>query len=337
MTNNQPNIVVIGGGTGSYVVLKAVKLVSPNISAIVSMVDSGGSTGALRDQYGALPSGDIRQCILALSNSNKAMRDLLNYRFGEGDLQGHSFGNLLLAALEKTSDNFDTAVMKAGKILNITGTVIPATLDDTNLVLKDGDKEVVGEHNIESSVFKSGKKPVFSLRPAAPINMRAKQALKEADLIIFAPGSLYESVISVLLIDGVADAIDESKAKLLHVVNLVTKPGQTDNWMVQDYSHELERYLINKKLDFVLYNSAKPTKEMLKQYAHDGEFPVLFGTENYGLNAKYIAKKLISIYDEDIDTNDALAIERSLIRHDDRELAKSIKEIIDSIGVNKDA
>lgn len=322
------NIVVIGGGTGSYAVLQAVKLVSPNISAVVSMVDDGGSTGALRDQYGALPPGDIRQCILALSNSNKAMRDLLSYRFGDGDLKGHSFGNLLLTALQKTSNDFDTAVMKAGKILNISGTVIPVTIDSTQLVLKDGDDEIVGEHNIEKAILKSGRKPDLSLRPKADINQRAKQALEQADLIIFAPGSLYESVISVLLVDGVADAIDKSKAKLLQIVNLVTKPGQTDDWTVQDYAFELERYLINTKLDFVLYNTAKPSADMLSKYAHDGEYPVhLAKNSKHQLKAELIGLNLISLYQDEINKHDALALERTLIRHDPIVLAKAIKSI----------
>lgn len=322
------NIVVIGGGTGSYAVLQAVKLVSPNISAVVSMVDDGGSTGALRDQYGALPPGDIRQCILALSNSNKAMRDLLSYRFGDGDLKGHSFGNLLLTALQKTSDNFDTAVMKAGKILNITGTVIPVTIDSTQLVLKDGDDEIVGEHNIEKAILKSGRKPDLSLRPKANINQRARQAIEQADLIIFAPGSLYESVISVLLVDGVADAIDKSNAKLLQIVNLVTKPGQTDGWSVQDYAQELERYLINTQLDYVLYNTAKPSADMLSKYAHDGEYPVNYNEKSaYKLQAKAVGLNLISLYQDEINKHDALALERTLIRHDPIVLAKAIKSL----------
>ncbi len=325
-----PNFVVIGGGTGSFTLLKSLKNYTPNITALVSMVDNGGSTGQLRDEYGVLPAGDVRQCLVALSNSSSTMRQLFNYRFGEGSFDGHSFGNLFLAAVEKITDDFAKGVTLAGEVLNITGRVMPITLDNTQLVLLDGNEEIIGEHSIDSLVLKSKKKPELTLRPRALLNPRAKQAILNADIVIIAPGSLYESLISSLIVDGVKDALDETNAKLVQVVNLVTKPGQTDGWSVTDYVKEIERFTGKNSIDFVLYNTSKPSKEMMKQYSRDGEFPVSSEKiikPNAINKCKMIGLDLLSFYDEPSVPNDKLAVERTLIRHDGDKVARQIMKI----------
>lgn len=322
-----PKVVVIGGGTGSFTLLSGLKRHTTNITALVSMVDNGGSTGQLRDEYGVLPPGDVRQCLVALSNSSQEMRDLFNFRFGEGSFEGHSFGNLFLAAVEKMTNNFADSTRLAAEVLNISGRVVPITLDNTHLVLKNGTEEVVGEHNIESAVMHERIKPEFTLRPLAYINPDARQAILDADMVVLAPGSLYESLVASLIVDGVADALQRTNARIVQVVNLVTKPGQTDGWSVADYAHELGRFIGEDTVDYVLYNTRKPTKSMLSQYARDGEFPVSIDESFTGLPWKFIGSDMLSTYDNKISKYDTLAAERTLIRHNPDALAKSIMQL----------
>lgn len=321
-----PKIVVIGGGTGSFAILKELKNYARGITAIVTMADDGGSTGQLRDQYGVLPPGDIRQCLVALSNSTEQMRNLFNYRFADGDFGGHSFGNLFLTAVEKMTDDFGQAVKLAGKVLNISGKVLPMTLDNAKLVMLDGKNEVLGQYKIEMSSFKGKKKPNFRLEPRAKINPDAKKAIMEADMVVIAPSNFYTSLVPAIIVDGVAEALQDSNAKVVQVINLVTKPGQTDGWQVQDYVSGFEHFAGDGVVDYALYNTDEPTPEMLKQYAADGEFPV-------GYDKKYLAKvgykavgrKLVSKEIPEISPNDKL--ERTLIRHDSSEVAKQLMQI----------
>lgn len=319
------NIVVIGGGTGSFVTLQAVKKVSSSISAIVTMVDNGGSTGRLRDQYGVLPVGDVRQCLLALSNDIEDFRELLNYRFPGGDLHGHNFGNILLVALEQTSEDIDEAVKKASKILNITGEVVPITKQSTSLLLYDGQKLISGQRNIDDSKLRF-KKPKLELKPSVKISTRAKERIATADFILFAPGSLYDSVISSLLVEGVKEAIDGSDAKLIQIINLVTKPGHTDNWQVKDFVLELNRFLGDKKIDAAIYNTEEPTADMLKQYLKDNEMPVQCSDTD--TEFKLYGADMIAKFDRSKELNDELIKERTLIRHDINRLSTIIEEAI---------
>lgn len=326
--SNSPKFVVIGGGTGSFTLLSGLKHYTNDITALVTMVDSGGSTGQLRDEYGVLPPGDVRQCLVALSNSSQEMRELFNFRFGEGSFEGHSFGNLFLAAVEKMTNDFADAIRLASEVLNITGRVVPMTLDNVQLVLKDGDAEVVGEHEIEKRVFSEGVKPEFTLRPHAWINPEARQAILDADMIVLAPGSLYESLVASLIVDGAAEALQQTKARIVQICNLVTKPGQTDGWCVADFVKEMERFVGEGTIHYVLYNTAQPTEEMLTQYAREGEYPVSFTPEDFSdVTFKPIGRDLVSLFQEAPDPNDKLAIERTLIRHDPDALARALMRI----------
>lgn len=323
-TINSKKYVIIGGGTGSFVLLSGLKHYTKNITALVSMADDGGSTGVLRDEYGVLPPGDVRQCLVALSNSSQEMRELFNFRFGEGTLNGHSFGNLFLAAVEKMTNNFADATRLAEEVLNITGRVVPITLDNTRLVLNGGKNEVVGQHRIDNTVTHHMAKPQFELRPNAKINPEAKQAILQADVVILAPGSLYGSLISSLIVDGVKDALQHTNAKIIQVINLVNKPGQTDNWSVADYYKEFGRFVGPDTVDYVLYNTKKPSPEMLAIYAKAGEFPVIINDNFDDLRCKVIGKDLLSYDLPNIAGNDKLAPERTLIRHNPLELARAI-------------
>ena len=233
------NIVVIGGGTGTFTVLSGLKKYPVNLTAIVSMADDGGSTGKLRDELGVLPPGDVRQCLVALSTSDRLMRELINYRFEGGNLKGHSFGNLLLSALEKTTGSFDSAVEKAGEILRIEGTVLPATLDKVTLVARIGNRTVRGEQTIRDTKL-NGSAPRFSLVPGGRANPKALAAIRSADAIIVGPGSFYTSIIPDLLVRGVSEAIRKSRAKKIFICNLMTHAEHTRGFAVADYAEALK-------------------------------------------------------------------------------------------------
>jgi len=224
---NEVKIAVIGGGTGSFTMLSALKKYTSQIAAIVSMADDGGSTGVLRDELGSLPAGDVRQCLVALSDSPK-VRDLFQYRFDTGTFDGHSFGNVLLSALEKITGDFSQAVETASEILRIRGTVIPATLDDIRLKMEWPDKSLVlhGERVIDNEYFQyDPRRAQLSVVPAAHANPMALAAIEQADVIVVAPGDLYTSLGPLLVIDGMSEALLKTKAKVFYVANLVSKQG----------------------------------------------------------------------------------------------------------------
>ena len=314
--SKKPRLVVIGGGTGSFTILSALKLLTPDISALVNMADDGGSTGVLRDELGVLPPGDVRQCLVALSRASE-MRELFNYRFAEGTFEGHSFGNLFLTALEKLTGSFASAVESASKVLNIRGTVIPITLDNVRLVLHNFDgTHTDGEHLIDVAYFnETGMKPKLSLNPGAVINPKAAIAIAHADVVIIAPGDLYTSLGPLLIVEGVDKALRYTKAKIVYICNLVIKPGQTDGLTVSDDASEIERFAGGPILDYVLYNTAKPSVELLQYYEkYHADLvnydPVELKTAHYkAIGRKLIAKQIVVPQ-----TSDALAQHRSVIQ-----------------------
>ena len=321
-------IAVIGGGTGSFMLLTALKNHSTRIAALVNMADDGGSTGQLRDEMGVLPPGDVRQCLVALSESPK-VRDLFNYRFEEGSVKGHAFGNLFLTALEKMTGSFAEAVELAGEVLNITGTVEPITLSDVTLVLdKEDGQEVRGEFEIAQVDF-GGARPHLRLDPAGEPSMRAIEAIKTADMVVIAPGNLYGSLAPALLVDGIGAALAETKAKTVYVCNLVTKPGQTDKFAVHDFADEIERLAGTPFLDAVLYNTEVPSDELMQMYAKEGETPVPI--EDEGFRAAHygaFGKPLLSgeVWEKG-SSADPIASSRTLIRHDSESVARALMEL----------
>ena len=323
------NIVVIGGGTGSFTLLSGLKNYTHNITALVNMVDDGGSTGQLRDELGVLPAGDVRQCLVALSTSPK-VRDLFNYRFDEGSMKGHAFGNLFMAALEKMTGNFTEAVKVAGEVLNIRGRVEPITFDNITLVTRLADGTVVrGQHEAESLIIPVGERPWLDLEPTARINPQARQAILNADLVVIAPGLLYGSLAPALLVSGVTHALAETKAKKVYVCNLVNKPGQTDEFTVADYASEIERFA-GVKLDHVLYNNHRPSQELIDRYAKDGELLVEWNKEELKKKLFYASgKRLIAdeVWENTNAASDPLAAQRSLIRHDADRVARELMRI----------
>lgn len=318
--------VVIGGGTGSFTLLGALKHYIKDITALVNMADDGGSTGILRDELGVLPPGDVRQCLVALSNAPEA-RDLFNYRFEEGTFAGHAFGNLFMAALEKMTGSFAKGVELAAQVLNITGRVEPMTLTNVTLCMKSSDGVVTeGEYAIGHADFKSTARPKLWLKPKAKLNPAAKQALLDANLIVIAPGNLYGSLAPALLVEGVDELLSRTKAKVVYVCNLVTKPGQTDNFYVHDFANEIERLGGSKFLDVVLYNTATPAEAVLKKYAADGEFGVAVDESKF-TKAHYEAVGADLLGPIFTPTNKKDLIPRTLIRHDSDRVARQLMKV----------
>lgn len=329
MIKGEPKIAVIGGGTGSFTLLKGLKKHCRSISALVNMSDDGGSSGILRDELGVLPPGDIRQCLVALSDS-KHIRELFSYRFSDGSLKGHSFGNIFLSAVEKMTNSFDSAVSLASEVLQITGEVIPVTNQDNHLVLERNDgSRVVGEHKIGNMDFHGAHRPKLSLTPMAGLHPKAKQAILTADIVVIAPGNLYGSLAPALLVDGMSSALSRTKAKVAYVCNLVTKPGQTDGFYVHDFASEIERFIGKKTLDYVFYNTDEPSQAILDRYTHQNEHIVEFLLEKFdGVHYKAIGLPLISRSGKiNYDKNDHISASRTLIRHDSDVVAKEIMRL----------
>jgi len=265
-------VVVIGGGTGSFTVLRGLKNYNVDLSAIVSMADDGGSTGILRDELGVLPPGDVRQCLVALSDSGRLMRSLMNYRFEHGCMEGHSFGNIFLCALEKVMGSFETAVEEIGKIMKIKGKVIPVTTNQVRLHMMLNEKKLLkGEREIllakESLI---GFKSIY-LEPFPKANPKALDAIINADVIIFGPGGLYTSLIPNLLVEGVSKALRESEAKKIFVVNIMNKKVQTPGFKLSNYLHEIQRFIGKDIFDQILINKENPPKKLVSNYAEESE------------------------------------------------------------------
>jgi uncharacterized cofD-like protein len=311
---NKKNIVVIGGGTGSFTVISGLKKYPVDIAAIVTMADSGGSTRILREEFGILPPGDVRQALIALSNSEKLLSDLFNYRFNEGSgLCGHNFGNLLITALERIKGNFEKAIEEAGKILNIKGEVIPVTLKNTNLYARlENGQTIEGEANIDVPKHNANLKiEKVYLKPKALANKKAKSAILRADFIVIGPGDLYTSIIPNLLVKGIPQAIRKSKAKKIYACNLMTKFGETNNFSGLDFVKTVENYLGKDVLDYVIFNNKKPPTKRIKKYEKEGAAFVKF-------NKKDFRRKKFKIIIGNF------LRKKGFIRHDPARLAKTL-------------
>ncbi len=325
-----PSIVCIGGGTGTFVALKGLKNYPCQLTAIVAMSDSGGSNKRIRDEFGLLPTSDIRQCLVALSDENGGaglLRKLFMYRFEKGQgISGMTFGNLFMAALADILGSQAEAIKQTGKVLKIHGTVVPVSYTDTNLVAEYEDGHVVaGEHFIDEPPH-DGKLKIknISLKPAAAANPDAITAILKADLIVLGPGDLYTSLIPNLLVKGIADAIARSKAQKIYVLNLMTKYGQTYNFTAFDHINTLTSYL-GKCLDYVLVNIAPLAQKAIATYAKYQEHPVV---DDLPKLTKYtiIRKDVVSNQIVQKSASDTLV--RSLIRHDSEKLANILFDLL---------
>jgi uncharacterized cofD-like protein len=326
-------IVTIGGGTGSFTLLSGLKKYPVDISAIVSMADDGGSTGVLRDELGVLPPGDVRQCLVALSESSAKMRALMNYRFENGHLKGHSFGNLLLSALEKTSGNFIKGVEEAMEILKVRGEVIPVTNENAKLELELCDGAVLrGENEINhhKSFQDIGMK---ELRFTGKVRAykKAIQRVKQADIIVIGPGNLYCSLLPNFILKDLAAAIKISQAKIVYVVNLTNKKGHTIGFDVDDYIATLEQYIGKDRVNYAVFSSHKPLKALVKKYEREeGKNTLVLFRKNKNPKRRYklVQADIISKKIPKQNKNDAIADMRALIRHDPDRLARVVMSIL---------
>lgn len=319
--SKKPNVVIIGGGTGSFVILSGLRKYPVNLTALITMMDSGGSSGRLRDQLGVLPPGDLRQALVALAQDRRTWLSLFTYRFESGELKGHNFGNIFLSALEKMTGSIENGVELASEVLNTQGHVIPITLDNTTLCvrLKNGDV-IKGEKFIDEDERERPQILESFLSPNAKANPQALKAIKNADYIIVGPGDLYTSLIPNFVVEGVAKAFAKSKAKKIFVMNLMTKVGQTDGFTASDHVNEITKYAGFSDFDYVVVNKKNPTKKTVAWYEHFHVGAVKDDLKDgKKLGVKVIRGDIIS--EVTYKAQKADVVKRSLLRHDSEKLA----------------
>jgi uncharacterized cofD-like protein len=318
ITIKGPKIVALGGGTGLSTMLRGLKRYTANITAVVTVADDGGGSGALRQDLGMLPPGDIRNCILALADTEPIMEQLLQYRFTEGTLKGQSFGNLFLAAMNGISTNFEEAVRKMSDVLAVTGRVLPVTSQDVHLcALLENGIEVCGESKISAFQKKySSRIQSVYLRPhnVKPLQ-EVLEAIDKADIIVIGPGSLYTSVMPNLVVKGVAQAIKNSNALKLYICNIMTQPGETEGYSAYEHIAAIEKHVGKGLIDYCIVNKQTIPDELLQRYIEDGAQAVLLDRHKF----KEANIRLLE--------GDLLAVSNGFIRHDTAKLAQMIAQV----------
>ncbi|MFH0749539.1 MAG: gluconeogenesis factor YvcK family protein [Candidatus Gottesmanbacteria bacterium] len=327
-----PHVVCIGGGTGTFVVLKGIKHHPCTLSAVVSMSDSGGSNKRIRDEFGLLPTSDIRQCLVALSdekNGKGLLRSLFMYRFEKGEgISGMTFGNLFMAALSDILGSQEEAIRQTGKVLRIHGSVIPVSFTKTNLTATYENGTTVNEEHVIDEPKHDGSLKItnIALEPKAAANPEAVEAIQSADLIVLGPGDLYTSVLPNLLVNGIVDAIQKSKATVVYIMNLMTKYGQTYNYSATDHVLVLEKYL-GKRMNAIIINNRELPQEALSMYAKYHELPVVDDLTSVEKDHIIIRADVVSSVVLAKSSSDNLV--RSLIRHDSDKLANVLVSILE--------
>lgn len=318
---NEPKVVVIGGGTGLSILLRGLKEFTSNITAIVTVADDGGGSGILREDLGMLPPGDIRSCILALANTEPTMEKVFQYRFSEGQLKGQNFGNLFIAAMNEIYGSFEMAIKETSNVLAVTGKVYPMTLEKVKLFAElENGRIVEGESRIPSEVKKIGSKirrVYMDPKISYPLE-DAVEAIKDADIIALGPGSLYTSVIPNLLVNDIVNTINKAKAPKVYICNVMTQPGETDGYGLMDHVEAILNHSNENFLDYVVANVEEIPEETLKKYTTDGSIPVMVGPED----EKKLRSKGIKLVSRNL-----IEIKKDYIRHDNLELSKLLIEI----------
>lgn len=309
-------IVVIGGGTGLSTMLRGLKRYTSNIVAVVTVTDDGGSSGRLQREMGMLPPGDIRNCLVALADREQLMTELFQYRFANGDqsLDGHSFGNLLIAAMTRITGDFERAVKETSNILAIRGLVLPSTIDNVRLQAELADGSLAeGETNIAKA-----EQPIkhIMLHPSqvSPLDDTLR-AIELADGIVLGPGSVYTSIVPNLLVHGIPEAIRDSDAAKIYVCNVMTQPGETDGYKASDHVKAVEQHAEHKVFQYVLVNQQQPTKDLLDKYASENQFyvePDVFEVREMGY------RPIVGDYISQTD----------VVRHDPEKLAQAILKLV---------
>lgn len=317
--STKPSVVVLGGGTGTYMMLQALKRLPVNLTAILTMVDDGGSNKILRDQFGLLPTSGITQCIAALSENETLLRELFTYRYQQGEgIKGMRFGNLFLAAVTDILGSQKKAIKETLSLLNVKGNVIPISYDDVRLVAtyEDG-TEVIGEHEIDEPKH-DGSLAItdLKLQPATQLNPEAKEAILHADFIIIGPGDFYTNTVPNFVVEGVPAALKASSAKKIFVSNLMTKYGDTHGFSLSTFLEKIDHYYGLDGLDYVIYNSNQnyPTAA-LEQYQKQHAEPVKNDIDNGQYQGVTILQG--NLYAGDMHQKAAAdKLNRSILRHD---------------------
>ena len=312
------NITTIGGGTGTFNVLSGLgKNRQLNLAAIVSVADSGGSTGELRDEFGILPPGDVRRAIVALADDTEVVRRLFEYRFKEGrSIAGHTVGNLLLTALSDIMGDFERGIEELSDMFDVHGKVIPVTLDNVSLgVTLENGEQIVGETDIDIPKH-DGNIPIREafLLGGGRLNPRAREAIANSDYIIIGPGDLYTSIVPNLLCAGMVDALRATRAKLIYVCNVMTKYGETGGFAVEDFLRVLEHHLGEGRIDYVLVNSGELRPDLVEKYGTEGKSPVVLRDRDA------LVRKCVKLVERDFTS------ETDYIRHDPRKLARTVED-----------
>lgn len=310
-----PRIVVIGGGTGLSVLLRGLKNYTSNITAVVSVTDDGGSSGRLRGQFGILPPGDLRNCLVALADTEPTMEKIFNYRFKIGkDLAGHNLGNLLITAMADLTGNFEMAIKEMSKVLAIRGRVIPSTLDNLVLAAELQDGSMIMGETVISKTAKPIKK-VFTIPNTSSPVPEAIEAIMDAEVIIIGPGSLYTSIIPNLLVPGIAEAVEKAPGLKIFVCNVMTQPGETRGYTASDHLKALLRHGKPGLIEYVIVNNEEIPESFKEKYAQEGAAAVEVDREKLSrYNVKVIEKSLI--------------LKNDYIRHDPGKLAQLIIRMV---------
>lgn len=335
MKSKKPSIVVIGGGTGTFAVLSALKEKDVDLTALMTMVDDGGSNKTLRDEFGLLPTSGIRQAIVALSENQPLMRELFMYRFHQGSgISGMTFGNLFMAAMSDILGSQEKAIEETEKFLSVKGSILPISFDDVQLVATyiDG-TEVVGEHHIDEPQH-DGRLRITQLRtqPASVISDKARIAILNADMIIMGPGDFYTNTVANLVVDGVVDAIRKSKACVVFIMNLMTKYGEAYDYKASDYILDMNQYLPISRLNAIIMNNDYSfPQEALRQYEKEHSKPVKddLSTAPIPHSISLIRKQLLS--QEIAKPQKGDTVKRSMIRHDAEKIGNLIWKTLASI------
>lgn len=314
-------IVTIGGGTGNSILLRGVKNFTSNITTIVTVADDGGGSGVLREDLGMLPPGDIRNCLVALANTEPIMEKLINYRFSNGQLKGQSLGNLLIAAMNDICGDFNEAIKEISNVLAITGKVLPMTLDNVKLFaeLEDG-STIEGESNITFLNRKNGgkiKRVFTSPKLLLPLK-ESIDSIMDADIVLLGPGSLYTSIIPNLLVKDISQALQETKADVVYILNIMTQPGETNGYSVTDHVNAIIYHANSNIIDKIVVNSKEVDKYAKYRYKSIENSTPIYITDSDRENMKKLGIEIIEA--------DVCDISYDYIVHDSNKLMKTILE-----------
>ncbi len=321
---SDPKFVVIGGGTGISALLRGLKRFSEDITAIVTMADDGGNSGMLRREYGMLPPGDVRNCLVALANAEPSLKNLLQYRFKEGELKGQNMGNLIITALTDVYGGFAEGVREAAEVLKITGRVLPVTEESIALIAHYADgNSIRGESAIPTYAYEHDVAITsMELAPRAPkANGDCIDEILAADLLVIGPGSLYTSLIPNLLVPEVARALNDARAPLVYVANMMEQRGETEGMTLTDHLEALRAHGLERPVRSIIVNDGQMDEALLERYAlEEGVRPIyLRDEEKVQLQARGI----------DLETGAFMAEKDGLIRHDGLSVAQRLLSLCD--------